>query len=406
MRRNRILYLLLLAITGAVAYVYGERLLYVALAVLVIMPVASLVLTFILLYVLRVEQTLPQAVVKGERALIRLHLRNVSPAFFGSIACNFHTDDFALEMEEAITMWLRAPSEMQNFDDRYRGVKQEIPFSVKYRGQFNVGLKSIRATDLLGLFRLTRRMNRKKDLLVLPRVIALDSLPLATHLLTQAHSRFDIKDEDYTTISDIRPYLQTDSIKRVHWKLTAKRNEWLVKNFQSNALNKVTMLLDTRRLPIGYREQIVLEDSILEMALGVARFCLYRGMPVELTVGEGATVACHNPASFETIYHLAAQIEFNPQPTYTPLSMIAHCLNDASGYLNAMIFTTRLDGELYERLLNGKNNGHYLAIYYFPTVIKDADSEEIFRMLEDSGAPIFRVEDDMYAEAEEDNDAA
>jgi len=396
MNRNRILYLFLLALTGGVAYVYGERLLYVALAVLLIMPVASLVLTFILLYILRVQQTLPEAVVKNERALIQLHLHNVSPAFFGSIACTFHTDDFAVEMEEAITMWLRAKHEMQNFDDRYRGVKQEIPFYVKYRGQFNVGLKSIRATDLLGLFRLTRRLNRKKNLLVLPRVIGLDSLPLATHLLTQAHSRFDIKDEDYTTISDIRPYLQTDSIKRVHWKLTAKRNEWLVKNFQSNALNKVTMLLDTRQLPISYREQVVLEDTLLEMALGVARFCLYKGMPVEFTVGEGATVECHNPASFETIYHLGAQVEFNPLPAFTPLSMIAHCLNDASGYLNAMIFTTRLDGELYERLINGKNNGHYLAVYYFPTMIKDADSEEIFRMLDESGAPVFRVEENTY----------
>jgi len=400
MRRNWLFYLLMVAMVAAGAYVMGERLLYVALAVLAGMPVASYIMTFILLRVLTVSQRAPEAVVKGNVGMITLRLSNVSPAFFGYISCQFYTDDFAVETEEGVTVWLQDAAATETV-----GATHEIPFTVKYRGFFNIGLKTIHATDILGLFRLSRRTNKKVPLVALPRVVALGHFPLATHLLTQAHSRFDIKDEDYATISDIRPYLPTDSIKRVHWKLTAKRSEWLVKNFQSNALNKVTMVFDTLQLPLRYKEQIILEDRMIEMSMAIARHCLYQGMPVEFLTGDGHRAECHNPASFEAIYHMGSQLAFTETPALTPLSMLTHSLNDASGYLNMMIFTTRLDSELYERIANGMNNGHYIAVLYFPPIIKDPATESVYRLLNDSGAPVFRIDETTLAEDTTQEDA-
>ena len=391
MRRNRLLYLLMLALTAGAAYVYGERLLYVALAVLLIMPVASLLLTFVLLYVLRVTQTLPDTIVKSERAFIKLHLHNVSPAFFGNIACNFHTDDFAVEMEEALTIWLRTKHEMQQFDDRYRGVKLEIPFSVKYRGLFAVGLKSIRATDLMGLFRLTRRVNRKQEILALPRVIALNELPLAAHLLTQAQSRFDIKDEDYATISDIRPYVPTDSVKRVHWKLTAKRNEWMVKLFQSNALNTVTIIMDSARRNISEGERYSLEDQIVENTIGLLRFCLTKNMPVELRVTNGAKAHAGNLADFDTAYHMLAELEFEDKTLLNPLAVLTQLLTDAGGNVNIVIFTANITIRLYTQLANAVSKGHYAAVVYFATEKPSPECERIFRLMDEGGFPVFRM---------------
>jgi hypothetical protein len=243
----------------------------------------------------------------------------------------------------------------------------------------------------MGLFRLKRKVDKGVDITVLPRIVEMTNFPLAMNLLTQAHSRFDIKDEDYATISDIRPYLPTDSVKRVHWKLTAKRNEWLVKNFQSNALNKVTIILDSLRLPQRYKEQITLEDRIIEMAMGLARFCLRKGMPVDFMVGEGHTVHGQNPAMFETVYEMGSKLIFTEQPPFNPQAMLSHCLNEAAGYLNVIIMTPRLNAELYERIANGRNNGHNVAVLYFSSMIKDDDSEKIYRLLYEGGAPCYRI---------------
>jgi uncharacterized protein (DUF58 family) len=396
MKRNRALYLVFLLFLAVVTYMEGERLLYVALAVLAAMPVLSYAVTFFLLRFLQVTQHAPPSVVKNQPNEIKIWMHRVSPTFFYNITCKFYTDDFAVDIREGVTMWLGGGD-----SNVKASATQDIPFTVKYRGMFNIGLESIQVSDLMGMFRLKRRIRRKLSLTSYPRIVELSSFPLATHLLTQAHSRFDIRDEDYATISDIRPYLPTDSIKRVHWKLTAKRNEWLVKNFQSNALNKVTMVFDTLRLNLRYREQLILEDRMMEMAMGLARFCLAHGMPVEFMTGEGHSVESHNVASFETIYHVGSDLAFNKSPAFSPAAMLSHFLNDASGYLNMMVFTTRLDSDFYERLINGKNNGHYIAVLYFSTIIRDGESEEIYAMLSEGGAPVYRIDDNSLTEIKE-----
>ncbi|MCL2203547.1 MAG: DUF58 domain-containing protein [Defluviitaleaceae bacterium] len=388
---NWCLYIAIIAVFLSSAWIYGERLLYLGLLVFAAMPVASFVLTFILLRLLKVTQLAPRTVVKSTPAYISLRLHNPTPLFLSHIQCAFHTDDFAVAVEEEEAFALKGLATGE----------QRISFQIKYRGTYPIGLKALYATDFMGLFRLRRGMNRKTDVVALPRIVDMTHFPLSMNLLTQAHSRFDIKDEDYATLSDIRPYLPTDSIKRVHWKLTAKRNEWLVKNFQSNALNKVTILLDATRMPLRYTEQIVMEDRIIETAMGLGRFCLRKGMPVDFMVGAGSAVSCQNAASFEIIYQIGAQLVFLEKPPYTPHSMLTQCLNDATGYLNTIIMTSRLDSALYERIANGMNNGHFIAVLYFPSAFKDEDSERIFTLLSEGGAPCFKITENTLTEESE-----
>jgi uncharacterized protein (DUF58 family) len=390
MGRSRMLYAALLLLVSALAWVYGERLLYIALAVFAAMPAASFVITFVMLRLLRITQTVPHTVVKNEKEAINLRLLNPTPMPFGNVGCSFFTDDFAIETEAGMTLWLK-PFQTAN---RY------IPIHAKYRGVYRVGLQAVYAGDMMGLFRLKRTVNKKSAVNVLPRIVDMAGFPLAMNLLTQAHSRFDIKDEDYASISDIRPYIPTDSIKRVHWKLTAKRNEWLVKNFQSNALNKVTIILDTTRLPLRYKEQITLEDRIVELAVGLARFCLRKGMPVDFSAGEGHTLRCHSPSMFESVYQLGSGLTFTGSPPLTPHTMLSHYLNEAAGYLNVIVMTPRLDAPLYERIINGTNNGHYIAVLYFATLIKDPDSEAVYRLLSEGGMPCFRVTEESLVHEE------
>ncbi|MCL2500844.1 MAG: DUF58 domain-containing protein [Defluviitaleaceae bacterium] len=390
MARGRILYAALLLLILALAWIYGERLLYFALIVFAAMPVASLLITFIMLRTLVISQIIPKAAVKDDTGFITLLLFNPTPLPFGNMGCVLHSDGFAVETEREVSFWL-AP---------FQTVRREVPFTAKYRGMYKVGLDAVYAVDLMGLFRLRRGLDKKTDITILPRIVDISGFPLAMTLLTQAHSRFDIKDEDYATISDIRPYIPTDSIKRVHWKLTAKRNEWLVKNFQSNALNKVTLILDSVQLPLRCAERIVLEDRIIELSMGLARYCLRKGMPVDFMVGEGHTLSCQNPSMFDPIYRIGSELAFTEYPHFNPQSMLTHYLNEASGYLNAVIMTPRLDATLYERIANAVNSGHYIAVLYFTAPIRDEDSETVYGLLSDSGMPCFRITEESLIHEE------
>jgi uncharacterized protein (DUF58 family) len=379
---------MLLAPVCAFTWSTGERLAYITAIVFLVVPAVSYVVTFIMLRVVRVEQTVPAAIVKEQDSAIGVRLHNRTPLPFPGLECTFLGNAYAIETAPDIKMFVQA----------FKTVQGGIPFRAFYRGEYEVGLKSIIATDFVGLFRLRRKYRRPARLLVLPRIVEFNNIPLAVSLVAEASARFDIRDEDYSVISDVRPYVPTDSIKRVHWKLTAKRNEWMVKIFQSNALNHVTIILDNLRMPVPEEERYPLEDSMIEDALGLARFCLNRGMPVDFMVTDGNQTHAPTAANFDVIYHLASDVTFEKHPLLRPVSVLGQMINDAVGNINAVIFTAVLDAQLYERVINAVDRGNYTAIMYFATDRPDEESEKIFALLEEGGLPCFRAKGELLDE--------
>ena len=381
---NRARYFVVWVLVGGAAWLYGERMLYVSLAVLTALPILSYIIATIGIMSLKLSQHLPETVIKEEYEDLIVNIINPIKLPFGSVRFVFYGDDFAVVMQDSLIANVGS----------FKPVTQAIPFQINYRGEYELGIKSVQIMDLTGLFKLTRHINFSENVVALPKIVDMTNFPITSNLLTQAQSRYDIRDEDYATISDIRPYLPTDSIKRVHWKLTAKRNEWLVKNFQSNALHQVSIIVDSKRIDTNYKEQIIMEDRVIEMSLGLADFCLKRGMPVEYCPGEGHKVMGHNSGDFETIYQTAGRLRFEEDPTLSPYSILSQALNDTTGYINAIVMTSRLDANLYERIMNALNNGHYVAVVYFAPRLPDNETEKIYKLLEEGIVTCYKVLED------------
>ena len=377
---NRLLYIGIFLGVIIYAFVTGERVLFVSAVVLTALPIISYVITFIMLRGLGVKQATPPTVLKHENATFKIRLHNYTPFPIANIEMVFFGQEHAIEIPKIRSFTLNP----------FRHMVLEIPFRAVYRGQYQLGLSAIKVTDVSGLFKLKRIYNKCSTVLALPHVAEFNRFPLAMNLMSQAHSRFDIRDEDYATISDIRAYIPTDSIKRVHWKLTAKRNEWLVKIFQSNALNQVSIIIDSQRATLEPRERLALEDSMIEMSISLANFCLNKGMPTDFYVTEGHETKAKAPQAFDEIYHAASVINFTTETKLNTTAILSHVLNEATGYVNAVIFTPRLDKELCERILNAINNGHYIAVIYFATS-SDAESDSVYSLLHAGNAPCFCV---------------
>jgi len=378
---NRILYGIIFVAVWAYAWTSGERLAYLTGLVFFVVPAASYLTTYILLRCLKIAQKVPTTIVKLEQGEIRIRMKNPTPLPFARLECTLFGNDFAIETQTSLQLAV----------EPFKSVEGCIPFKALYRGEYNLGLDSVVATDFVGLFRLTRKFDHRAILKALPRIIDFSNIPLSVALVAEASSKFDIRDEDYSVISDIRPYVPTDSIKRVHWKLTAKRNEWMVKIFQSNALHHMNIVVDNLRLYLTEEEVLTLEDSIIEAALGLAKFCLNSGMPVDFIITDNHRARALHPGGFEAIYSLASDMVFEETPNLDPVAALAQLLNDSSGNVNSVIFTTRLTAELYERMVNAQNRGNYTAIMYFVTPEPDNESERIYAILEEGNMPCYKV---------------
>ena len=382
---NRVIYAALLLAVIMFAITSGERMAYISAVVLVVLPPISFAITFVMLKMLVVKQVIPESIIKAEEGVLLVRLHNRTPLPFTGVECRFITNEYALETSDHQSTAIN-PLET---------VTLEIPFSAIFRGKYQLGLEEILASDFMGLFRLKRKYNIPGEIIVLPHIVEFTGIPFAINIMSEASSRFDHRDEDYSIISDIRPYIPTDSIKRVHWKLTAKRSEWLVKVFQSNALNCVSVILDSLAVGARGEEKYFLEDQMVENALGLARHCLKKTIPVDFVDTRGGKTRAIALQQFEVIYHATAQVEFEKEPPLNPVAVLTNMLHDSASYVNAIIFTAKLDVALYERVVNAMDKGHFTAVVYFATKKPVREYERIYQLMVDSGLPCFRMTEEV-----------
>ena len=151
----------------------------------------------------------------------------------------------------------------------------------KNRGFYTIGKLVVDIRDPLGLFERRVVFDRAIDLTVYPKVHDIQrfdlpakeffgkiSVPMQTH-------------EDFTSMKSIREYRVGDNMKKIHWKLSSKMEQPVVKEFDLSADTKVYMLVD------GYKESIDpedldLQDGLVETAISLVHYFLEHDVAVSL----------------------------------------------------------------------------------------------------------------------------
>ena len=382
MRRNRILYGGLTISVLLAAIMYGDPFMFMTLYALVAMPIVSLFFAVITLYGMGLnQQTEGTKVVKGEINRYIITLTNRSKIGFGTMRCMFFGDNFAVETAAA-----KLRLDVRPF---MKPVRFPMEFTIKYRGMYLLGLERLEILDFLGLFRLQRKLPTQFEVVAYPRVTDLEHMHLALHMLSKAPANLVINQEDYADYTDVRPYGPSDPIKKVHWKLTAKRGEWIVKNYQSSALNSMVVLLDAQKCGLNFEETVKLEDAMVEYTVAVVRHCLQQQMPVELLFGRDTKEKGRHIGDFDGMYALMAMLSFSDTDFTVNESLDDYLLKEVSQSVNMIVLTSKLDMPLYERILNAVRFGHYIAIIYFEAGSKESDA--IFERLQSSGLQCLKV---------------
>ena len=386
LKRNKMLYGGLSFGVLIAAVLYGDPLMFMTLYALLAMPLASLLFALLTLYGAGLAQkTQGNTVIKGEANRYTVTIDNQVRIGFGVIRCIFLESSFAVESDAAERQInIRPFMKPQRFD---------INFTLKYRGKYQLGLEFLEVTDFLGLFCLRRKITQRFEIVAYPRIRELEHMELAIHLLSKAPANLTVAQEDYADYTDVRPYEPSDPIKKVHWKLTAKRGEWIVKNFQSSVLNSMAILIDAKQRKLPREQSLKLEDSMMEHGVAVLRYCLRQQMPIDLLFGRAARESGRHIGDFEALYNILASLDFVSDDDFSVNDALSGYLNETSRNVNVVILTHTLDMALYEQVLNAMRFGHYIAIMYFVPEkwAPDRQSDEVFERLKASGINAVKI---------------
>ena len=145
-----------------------------------------------------------------------------------------------------------------------------MPIHASHVGVFQVGIRSAAVEDLLGIYR--RRFSGSAtpfEMAILPRTFDTDPLEMApgdpgTELMARAT-------EDLNAPSDIRSYQPGDAMKKIHWKLSLRKGELMVRKYDEPVLQEVLAVMDCSRPPAWGHPQAEADvrDALLETAASV-----------------------------------------------------------------------------------------------------------------------------------------
>ncbi len=147
-------------------------------------------------------------------------------------------------------VWLSMPP-VSTYD-----VKNTVSFH--YRGTYEVGVKSFYVYDLFRLFRMRIRFEDYDTVYVVPRCLYIrDSRTRATADESDTMKKVGFS-YDRVEISDIREYRRGDSLKSIHWKLSSKSEEFVVRDYDSGTSRRTFIFAD---MSARFPEQLPAKDG-------------------------------------------------------------------------------------------------------------------------------------------------
>lgn len=153
------------------------------------------------------------------------------------------------------------------------------------RGVLEIGPTIVSDIDGLGLARRRRTFGRRTRVVVHPPIETLLSprLPVggALSLPSDFHRRsLGLESDEFDVL---RPYVEGDDLRHIHWRSTARLDEFTVRRFQPSRPGRMTVIIDTR--PPG--DLVSTQDRTTSVAASIANAVLRSGDEAQILTTDG-----------------------------------------------------------------------------------------------------------------------
>ena len=240
-----------------------------------------------------------------------------------------------------------------------------LPLQARHVGEFAALLDHLEIRDVFGLFRMKKKpWNPGESLTVLPRPFDIEK-PRFT-VGEEGSAALERTQEDYNAPADVRAYRPGDAMKRIHWKLSSRKRELLVRRFETPAPPDTLILLDcdTPRGGESVAEgKESLRDALCETAVAIAHLQMEDGSPVRVPIyGERANeFTSDNAASLSLLQEMLARQPFGGGEDFARVLNLELRRMRRTGA--TIIITTRLDAQIVDAVSNIRRMGPSARLY-------------------------------------------
>ena len=343
-----ITYIILTALIFVFHILYKGDLSFILLIVLILMPIVLFVLLTIQAAMLKISvDSHSKAAERGKPEILKITLNN--PTIFPIAVCrltvrckSFFPPNKPVREKYSVTVPIGQKARES----------VTLSFIPKHCGYMDISLKSARISDMLGLTSLFKRVWFGDRITV---------LPVSHHFAPDMEQSFahspdsDVfspvkPGDDPSEIFQLREYHDGDSMNRIHWKLSGRSEDLIVKELSQPISSKILILCD-----LGACKTAESSDKVLDMTATLANFL--SGMQTAYTIAAAGDDAIFTAevSDSESLFMALTKLCCGSASYFSRITEAADTSGAAelmrNGYSHVLAVSAESDKAFYEELL-------------------------------------------------------
>lgn len=303
---RKIIYFIFLVGSAVLVSFRGGNIPYLLFYFALLIPILALTYSIYVYFRFKIVQEVSRTVVKAKEVPYRLILANEDFIPFTDITLHYFSDMVTIKECKEIRNLCLLPHQV---------VRVDTKMYCKYRGTYQVGVKSVSVTDFFGLFTITYPMLAQIRLTAMPRILPLELLKTELQKKDPKNTLFSLSRLQELPDYELRPYRPGDQQKYIHWKNSAKTGELLVRKQMPEELFETVIIADLSPIQGDTEIRLQTEDNIIEAVIAFVHDYYLKKIPVRAVYMEGdgtlKELLINARTGFERFYETCASVTFN-----------------------------------------------------------------------------------------------
>ena len=350
MIKNRVIYILATLVCLGFSMAYTGKVSQILLFMMLLYPVLAFILAVVQLLLVSADFRAERITVPKDISFdlfIKVRNRFIFPAVPMELLCDIPDADVGLFTEKRLFVSL-PPFGNAEISARCRH---------GFRGHFYSAIKRIYVVDPLRIIRVSKKFERQLSMIFMPRRLNMEDI-IFRAAVEQSFAKKQLRSTDKEDFSHVREYRDGDVLQLVHWKLTAKQDELMIKQFDSIADLRAAILCDYHQS--NDLAGMARADMVIETALAFVKTALDKSLHSTVDIGDlnAEPSLISDRGAFSKFFDLMSVI---PPDLHTAdfRSMIDGF--DKSSAAVLVLITTELNEELIDR---ARDAAQQVTVFY------------------------------------------
>lgn len=263
-------------------------------------------------------------------------------------------------------------------------VRKQIRFI--RRGVYGLGKTDITINDIFNISTISIKAEHDENIMVYPKIYELDEIDKSySNMLEEVIVKKKFLNNN-SDVRDVREYTNGDSIKKIHWKISAKENKLYVKNYEKLSGGDTNIFLNMESLEKVEDYTAKEEELMIDFTLSFLNQILKREIKSNIYINNDyeKVFKIENNEDFQILgeYFLRNYSNSNESFSEFILKKIKN-LNNSS---DVVIITLTLMKEDINNIIYLRNIGYNLKIFYYD---KNIYESQILNELKDMNIEIY-----------------